>query len=101
MGGDFAPRATVGGALHALAELDSTHSIQLVGQTKVVEAQLSELLGGEFAGLASRGVRRDRLELVEAPDVIGMTDKPGAAVRGKPNSSMIVGLRLQAEGLSD
>ena len=101
MGGDFAPRATVAGALHALAELDPTHSIQLVGQTEVVEAQLAELLGDEFAGLASRGVRRDRLELVEAPDVIGMTDKPGAAVRGKPNSSMIVGLRLQADGLSD
>ena len=30
-----------------------------------------------------------------------MTDKPGSAVRGKPNSSMIVGLRLQAEGNSD
>ena len=30
-----------------------------------------------------------------------MTDKPGAAVRGKPNSSMVVGLRLQAEGQSD
>ena len=30
-----------------------------------------------------------------------MTDKPGAAVRGKPNSSMIVGLKLQADGQSD
>ena len=30
-----------------------------------------------------------------------MTDKPSAAVRGKPNSSMAVGLRLQAEGQSD
>src|SRR5205085_7771717 len=44
---------------------------------------------------------RDRITVVEAPDVIEMTDKPGAAVRGKPNSSMIVGLRLQAEGKSD
>ena len=30
-----------------------------------------------------------------------MTDKPSAVVRGKPNSSMAVGLRLQAEGQSD
>ena len=37
------------------------------------------------------------LEIVEAPDVIEMTDKPSAAIRGKPNSSMIVGLKLQAE----
>jgi glycerol-3-phosphate acyltransferase PlsX len=37
MGGDFAPRATVAGALLAIAELDPAHSIQLVGQTAVVE----------------------------------------------------------------
>ena len=101
MGGDFAPRATVAGALHALAELDNAHTIQLVGRTTVVEEHLRELLNGDFAGQAKRGVRRDRFELVEAPDVIEMTDKPGAAVRGKPNSSMILGLRLQAEGRSD
>ena len=44
---------------------------------------------------------RDRLSIVEAPDVIEMTDKPSAVVRGKPNSSMAVGLRLQSEGKSD
>ena len=30
-----------------------------------------------------------------------MTDKPGSAIRGKPKSSMIVGLKLQADGESD
>ena len=30
-----------------------------------------------------------------------MTDKPSAAIRGKPNSSMVVGLKLQADGKSD
>jgi len=101
MGGDFAPRATVAGALHALAELDSAHTIQLVGRTTVVEEQLLDLLAGEFSGRAVRGSRRDRLEFIDAPEVIEMADKPGAAVRGKPNSSMIVGLRMQAEGRSD
>ena len=98
MGGDFAPQATVAGALHALAELDPGHRIQLVGQTQVIERQLAELLGGELASLAPH---RARLDIVEAPEVIEMTDKPGAALRGKPNSSMLVGLRLQTEGLSD
>ncbi len=99
MGGDFAPRATVAGALLALAELDPAHSIQLVGQTAVVEAQLRALLdSGEF-GVADS--HRDRLSLVEAPEVIEMTEKPSAAVRGKPNSSMVLGLRLQTEGKSD
>ncbi len=98
MGGDFAPQATVAGALLALAELDPVHSIQLVGRTAVVEAQLRDLLDGEFAAFAIHGAR---LSIVEAPDVIEMTDRPSAAVRGKPNSSMAVGLRLQVDGLSD
>src|SRR5439155_528978 len=97
MGGDFAPQATVAGALLALCELDSAHSIQLVGRTQVVEQQLSSLLAGEMADHARH---RSRLAIVEAPDVIAMTDKP-AGIRGKPNSSMMVGLRLQADGKSD
>jgi glycerol-3-phosphate acyltransferase PlsX len=98
MGGDLAPQATVAGALLALAELDPTHCIQLVGSTPVVEAQLRTLLAGE---LAAHAAQRDRLSIVEAADVIEMTDKPSAVVRGKPNSSMAVGLRLQADGQSD
>ena len=99
MGGDFAPQATVAGALLALAELDPAHSIQLVGRTAVVEAQLRTLLeSGEFR---AADAHRDRLSIIEAPDVIEMSEKPGTAVRGKPNSSMVVGLRLQTEGKSD
>jgi len=99
MGGDFAPQATVAGALLALSELDSDHSIQLVGRSAVVTQQLTGLLDdSEYSSLRPH---RERIEIVEAPDVIEMTDKPGAAVRGKPNSSMIVGLKLQADGKSD
>ena len=98
MGGDFAPQATVAGALLALSELDPAHSIQLVGRSAVIEAQLQSLLTGELAALA---IHRDRISIVEAADVIEMSDKPSAAVRGKPNSSMAVGLRLQADGKSD
>jgi glycerol-3-phosphate acyltransferase PlsX len=98
MGGDFAPQATVAGALLALAELDPAHSIQLVGRSAVIEEQLQSLLTGELAAFA---VHRDRISIIEAPDVIEMSDKPSAAVRGKQNSSMAVGLRLQTEGRSD
>jgi glycerol-3-phosphate acyltransferase PlsX len=98
MGGDFAPRAPVTGALLALHELGSEHVVQLVGRSDVVRAQLDELLSGDLAHLhaATAG-----LELVEAPDVIEMSDRPSAALRGKPNSSMVVGLKLQAQGRSD
>jgi phosphate acyltransferase len=89
MGGDHAPRAAIAGALLALAELPSAHTIQLVGQPQVIEAELSTL-----------GADRSRLEIVPAADVIGMTDKPSVALRSK-TSSMVVGLELQPRGLSD
>jgi glycerol-3-phosphate acyltransferase PlsX len=98
MGGDFAPQATVSGALLALNELDSAHTIQLVGPTATVEAELDKQLAGEHSALASQ---RSRIAIVEAPEVIGMDEKPSAAIRGKQNSSMVVGLKLQAENQSD
>jgi phosphate acyltransferase len=99
MGGDFAPQATVAGALLALSELDSAHSIQLIGRTTVITEQLGLLL--EDAQFSALREQRERIVIIDAPDVIEMTDKPGAAVRGKPNSSMIIGLKLQADGQSD
>ncbi|MEJ7808941.1 MAG: phosphate acyltransferase PlsX [Gemmatimonadaceae bacterium] len=98
MGGDHAPIAPIAGALRALADLDSSHSIQLVGKTDVLRSALDSLLAGDMAHLA---VHRDRLHMVEAPDVIDMHDRPSAAIRSKPKSSMIVGLRLQTAGQSD
>jgi glycerol-3-phosphate acyltransferase PlsX len=92
MGGDHAPKAPVAGALEALAELDAAHSIQLVGRKQVIEEQL--------AGLNASGDARKRIEIIDAPDVIEMTDKP-TDVRKKPNSSMWLGLKIQAEGKSE
>jgi glycerol-3-phosphate acyltransferase PlsX len=97
MGGDFAPRAPIAGALQALGALSPDHHIELVGQTAVIEAELSSLLAGELSALATV---RNRLSIVEAPEVIEMTDKPSVALRGKTNSSMVVGLRRVAGGLA-
>jgi glycerol-3-phosphate acyltransferase PlsX len=99
MGGDFAPQATVAGALLALSELDPVHSIQLVGRPAVINEQLATLF--DDAQFSAMRTHRERIVIVDAPDVIEMTDKPSAAVRGKPKSSMIVGLKLQAEGNSE
>ncbi len=98
MGGDFAPRATVAGALAALAELGPEHTIQLVGQSDVIARELEALLDGQAAGVIDG---RARIEVVEAPDIIEMGERPSAAIRSKPKSSMMVGLKLQAEGHSD
>ena len=97
MGGDFAPRAPIAGSLLALAELPAEHDIELVGQTAVIEAELLALLTGELSAYAPF---RHRLHIVEAPDVIEMTDKPSVALRGKTNSSMVVGVRRVADGLA-
>jgi glycerol-3-phosphate acyltransferase PlsX len=90
MGGDFAPSAPVAGALEALADLPASAAIVLVGRTAEIERALAE-----------HGGRPPRLDIVEAPDVVGMADKPLAAVRGKPNSSIGIGLRLLREGQAD
>ncbi len=98
MGGDHAPVAPIAGALLALRELDPVHTLQLVGRAQLIEEQLNLLLRGEFADFAHA---RDRLAIIEAPDVIGMSDKPSAVVRGKQHTSMVVGLKLQSAGKSD
>jgi len=98
MGGDLAPTATIAGALLALQELGPEHSIQLVGRADVVRAELDAQLAGAGPGVYALA---ERLTIIDAPDVIEMTDKPSVAIRGKPLSSMVVGLRLQADGQSD
>jgi glycerol-3-phosphate acyltransferase PlsX len=87
MGGDTAPAVPVAGAVEALADIPASAEILLVGQRPAIEAEIARL-----------GVSDPRLQVVEAPDVVGMAEKPLAAVRGKPQSSIGVGLRLQREG---
>lgn len=100
MGGDLAPAAPVAAALLAARELGAGHTLQLVGRTAAVREQLD----AQLAAAADRdtlSAAAARFELIDASDVIEMTDKPSVAIRGKPNSSMAVGIRLQAEGKSD
>src|SRR5256884_1506448 len=91
MGGDNAPRVEVEGAVLALRDLPLGFRIQLVGRTADIEAALK----------AHGAADRSRLEVVEAPEVVGMGEKPLAAVKGKPRSSIAVGLGLQKKGESD
>ncbi|MCC7053811.1 MAG: phosphate acyltransferase PlsX [Gemmatimonadaceae bacterium] len=97
MGGDFAPHAPVGGALLALADLAPEHRIQLIGRAAEVSAALDAALAGEYAACAPH---RARIEIIDAPEVIGMADKPTAVLR-RPDSSMAVGLQRHADGLAD
>ncbi|HVH08820.1 MAG TPA: phosphate acyltransferase PlsX, partial [Gemmatimonadales bacterium] len=91
MGGDAAPRVEVEGALLALREFPPTFRIQLVGRTAEITAALAAVGGHD----------RARLEIIDAAEVVGMGEKPLAAVKGKPRSSIAVGLGLQKRGESD
>ena len=90
MGGDLAPAAQVTGAAAALAEVADDVAIQLVGQRDAIERALSDQHRGH-----------ERIEIVDAPEVIGMAEKPMQALRAKRRSSIQVGLELQRDGLSD
>lgn len=90
MGGDHAPAVPVAGAALALAELPGDIAIQLVGQQHSVERELERTK-----------VDRGRIQIVDAPEVVAMGEKPLQAVRSKRNSSIALGLGLQQAGQSD
>ena len=91
MGSDQAPRTEVEGTALALRELPPGFRVQLVGQPPAIEAELAR----------HPDIDRERLEIVEAPEVIGMAEKPLQAVRRKPKSSLVVGTSLVAQNKSD
>jgi phosphate acyltransferase len=91
MGGDNAPATEVAGAVAAVRDLPPGFTIQLVGPAQRIEAELGR----------HEGVDRSRIGVVDAPEVIGMAEKPLEAVRRKRKSSIVVGLGLQPAGASD
>ncbi len=90
MGGDYAPKAIVEGAILAQKELSENDKIVLFGRSVDI-----------LNVLAENGVSASLFEIVEAEEVIDMHDKPAKAFAKKPNSSMAVGFRYLKEGKID
>ncbi|MBI5960073.1 MAG: phosphate acyltransferase PlsX [Chloroflexi bacterium] len=88
MGSDEHPAPDVEGAVLAAREYKET--IILVGDEARIKA---ELVKHKTDGLS--------IEVVHASQAVAMTDKPGTVGRGKPDSSMHVGMRLVKEGGAD
>ncbi|MDB5240393.1 MAG: fatty acid/phospholipid synthesis protein PlsX [Spirosoma sp.] len=84
MGGDFAPEAIVEGVLMAAAEVPEHVTIVLVGQQTVIQKLLKKHGAESIAAI----------ELVNADDVIDMSEHPTKALSQKPNSSIGVGFKL-------
>lgn len=88
MGGDFAPKSPVHGALQYLHEFGSDNTIVLIGDEEKIKSSLSECHTSYPTNL---------VEIVHASETIEMTDSPAKAIREKKNSSMVVGLNLHKE----
>ncbi len=91
MGGDFAPGVPIEGALAALDEYGDSLSIALVGPQEIIRREL-----------AGHGREPDgHIQIVDAPEVISMSDKAGRAVREKRNSSLMRAIELHKSGHAD
>ncbi len=90
MGGDNAPEAPVLGAVDAAKKFGS--QITLVGRGEEILAVLKK---NNIADLPKG------MEIANADDVVDMHDDPATVIRSRKNSSMIVGLKMLADGQGD
>ena len=90
MGGDNAPEAPVLGAIDAAKAFGT--QITLVGRG---EAILEVLKKHNIETLPAG------MEIANADDVVDMHDDPGSVIHKRKNSSMVVGLKMLAEGQGD
>ncbi|MCR5475361.1 MAG: phosphate acyltransferase PlsX [Lachnospiraceae bacterium] len=89
MGGDNAPKEIVKGALKALSA-SSSIKITLCGKTDDIK---KELEGAKYP--------EDRLDLLEASEVISTEEAPVMAIRRKKDSSIVKGMNLVKENKAD
>lgn len=90
MGGDMAPEAPVLGALQGAKDFDA--QITLVGRGE----EILQVMKKNGISDLPEGV-----EIANADDVVDMHDDPATVLHKRKNSSMVVGLRMLAEGQGD
>ena len=90
MGGDHAPEAPVLGAIQAAHDFGA--QITLVGMgDKILEVMRAHNIADLPAGI----------EIANADEVVDMHDDPANVIRKKKNSSMVLGLKMVADGVGD
>lgn len=83
MGGDYAPKAVIDGAVMAIKELAQGSKVVLIGDQEIINEAIK-----------SADVPADKYEVVHSPDVIGMAESPIKAFTQKPKSSIAIGYHL-------
>lgn len=90
MGGDFAPKSAVKGAVMALEKLGDDCRVVLFGDKERIRHIL-----------ASEGCAADRFDIVSTSEVIEMGEHPAKAFQAKPQSSLTVGFDHLGKGHID
>ncbi len=90
MGGDLAPEAPVLGAVQAAKDFGL--EITLVGRSEDI-----------LAAMKKHGIEDlpQGVDIKYAEDVVDMHDDPGSVIHKRKNSSMVVGLKMLAQGEGD
>lgn len=99
MGGDYAPKQIVVGAVEAACSLDDV-KILLVGNMSAIQKEVDRFAKKRKV-LFQQAVESGRMEIVHAPDQVEMDDVPVDAVRKKKDCSINVAMRLVKEGRAD
>ena len=89
MGGDNAPFVTVKGSVDAVKE-NGNLKVFLVGQEEAVNAELSKY-----------DYPKDKIEVVNATEVIEMAEPPVMAIRKKKDSSIVKAMYMVSHGEAD
>ncbi len=90
MGGDNAPEAAVVGAMEAAKKWGT--QITLVGRGE----EILEVMKKHGIDTLPEG-----MEVANADDVVDMHDDPGSVIHKRKNSSMVIGLKMLADGQGD
>lgn len=90
MGGDFAPQATLQGAIEAKNSLDSTIEIVLIGDEDLARKWLD-----------NNGVDPNKFSFLNASQVIEMSEHATRALKKKPDNSISVGFKALKTGEID
>ena len=88
MGGDKGYKEVVAGSVEAIKELDV--NILIVGQEAIIKNELSKY---EYP--------KDKIEVLNAEEVITNDEEPAMAIRRKKNSSIVIGLKALSDNLGD
>jgi len=86
VGGDHYPENPVKGAISAVNERDDI-TVVLLGPQEMIHEELKR-----------QGFSGTSIQVVDAPDIIGMEESPSNAVKNKQHSSIVVGLKMHAAG---